>query len=547
MPSIKKYDKSENHYNNKTALSLPEARVPIGLRLRDRRQELGFTQTGLARKVGISVSYLNLIEHNKRAIGGALLNRLARELRVDMDVLTGSSDARLIQDLSDIVTDPALQNFGLKPESASELVAANVRWARTILGLYRAYCNRMSQLESIAERLSQDPYIEETGTEILSLVTSVRSFADILAQFEDIDEAQRSKFIKILSQESGNLGLLVRDFLARVNSQEMRALRGTSPMEEVEDFLIDHHNYFPALEECACLIRREVDKQSSFLTGMLANMLSNRYGVVVCRVTTDDPLASRFKKGYCFDKEESRLYVLESLADETLRFQMARSLAQLAFEDKVNVLLCSEESFTSSESVELARKALFSYIAGAILYPYESFLDYAQKHRYDIDQIILHFGGSFEQICHRLTTLRRPGSEGIPFAFLRADLAGNTSKRLSIAGLRMPRYGNACPLWALYQAYLTPERPVVQFARFSNNATYLFLARMVSKNKVAYRIPRERYSVMISCDAVYADQTVYGSGLDLANEATVVPVGPTCRLCPRERCDQRAHPSILKE
>ena len=51
--------------------------IPIGQRVRERRRELNLTQGELARRAGMSVSYLSLIEHDKRTIGGRLLQRLA--------------------------------------------------------------------------------------------------------------------------------------------------------------------------------------------------------------------------------------------------------------------------------------------------------------------------------------------------------------------------------------------------------------------------------------------------------------------------------------
>ena len=43
-----------------------------GTRIRERRIMTGLKQADLARNLGISASYLNLIEHNRRRIGGKL-------------------------------------------------------------------------------------------------------------------------------------------------------------------------------------------------------------------------------------------------------------------------------------------------------------------------------------------------------------------------------------------------------------------------------------------------------------------------------------------
>ena len=125
-------------------------------------------------------------------------------------------------------------------------------------------------------------------------------------------------------------------------------------------------------------------------------------------------------------------------------------------------------------------------------------------------------------------------------------MAGNSSKRFSVQGLRMPRHGSACPLWALYQAFRTPGEISVQLAQFPSNSRYLFIARTITKQSSAYRAPKQTYALMIGCDMVYADQTVYADGLSATGPtANATPVGSTCRLCPRNDCPQRAHESLL--
>ena len=79
-------------------------RAPIGQRIRKRRQELRRSQAALAAEVGISASYLNLIEHNKRTIGGALLHRIAETLALDSRALAGTEEARLIAELAEVAT-----------------------------------------------------------------------------------------------------------------------------------------------------------------------------------------------------------------------------------------------------------------------------------------------------------------------------------------------------------------------------------------------------------------------------------------------------------
>ena len=70
-----------------------------GSRIRERRIDLGLRQGDLALKVGISPAYLNLIEHNKRRIGGKLLVSLATTLAVEPIALTQGGAAAVVAGL----------------------------------------------------------------------------------------------------------------------------------------------------------------------------------------------------------------------------------------------------------------------------------------------------------------------------------------------------------------------------------------------------------------------------------------------------------------
>src|SRR3546814_13719442 len=69
---------------------------------------------------------------------------------------------------------------------------------------------------------------------------------------------------------------------------------------------------------------------------------------------------------------------------------------------------------TTPAARERAASALQSYCAGALLLPYDRFLEEAVRVRYDVDLLRRSYGASIEQVCHRLVTLRRPAAEGVP-------------------------------------------------------------------------------------------------------------------------------------
>src|SRR3546814_12875696 len=89
--------------------------------------------------------------------------------------------------------------------------------------------------------------------------------------------------------------------------------------------------------------------------------------------------------------------------------------------------------------------------------PYAPFHAAAERTSYDVDRLAAAFGVSFEQVCHRLTTLQREGARGVPFFFLRVDKAGNVTKRFNATSFNIAEYGGACPVWNIHTSFRTPR------------------------------------------------------------------------------------------
>src|SRR5262245_8159873 len=226
------------------------ARAPVGQRIRKRRQELALSQTRLARSVGISASYLNLIEHNKRSIGGALLHRIAAAIDLDSRMLAGTEEARLIAELAEIAGDPALSGAKLGHDEARDIVATRPQAAHAILALFRAYRDARGRSELIGERLGEDSFLAEASNQVLALITTIRAYSEILKDYGDLTEDERRRFIGTLVAESERLAARAGDMFDFLGGRGGRGAR-PSPREEIEDFISDRANYFPRLEAAA--------------------------------------------------------------------------------------------------------------------------------------------------------------------------------------------------------------------------------------------------------------------------------------------------------
>lgn len=509
--------------------------APIGHRIRGRRKDISMTQTALASAAGISASYLNLIEHNRRAIGGALLLRLAEALQIHPSTLSGSEENRVLADLSELAADPVFGDTPLDRSEFSNVVSAGPGMVNALLALYRAYRSALDDVDMMSERLSHDPYLTEASHSILTRITSIRTVAEIFDHYDDLPPAQRTRFNATLVRESERLAESATEifsFLERGAAGRPAA----NPSEEVDDLLYDNANHFPALEDCAETLRAGIDRSGGLFLTDLINHLQSRHKVTVERLRPEELPAN----GHVWDEAHKRLQFSRALPITSARFLAARAVCHLEGSNAVESIL-STSRLTSDAARNRAKQALISYLAAAILFPYDNFRTEARELRHDIEMLQQRFAGSWEQICHRLTTLRRPGEEGIPFHFLRTDIAGNISKRFSASGLQLPRYGGACPRWAVHEAYLTPERVVPQLVQLPDASQYLFVARAVRTGNGGYRVPQSVHSVMIGCDTAFARDIVYADGVPMDDAHAAVPVGISCRQCPRVDCLQRAH------
>ncbi|MBB6261456.1 hypothetical protein FHS77_002011 [Paenochrobactrum gallinarii] len=509
-------------------------RAPIGLQIRKQRKATGQSQASLAKAVGISASYLNLIESNKRAIGGALLLRLAERLNLDVEHLSGRSEQRQILALQEIATDPVLQKIDLSAIEMTDFVARYPEAAKAIQLLYQAYTDANEDMEAYASRLRSDPFLSETLHEVLNRIAAIRSSAEILFTMPDLNASDRHRFTGMINSEGGSLTSTVRNLASYFDESTARR-KAITPLQEVEEAIIAWENYYPRLEEAAVELRREIEAHGEFSETTLTLALEKKLKIR-CRKWAEKQNVSW---GHWFDAGNDTLWFRGNTTAATRQFQMANLYAaQLSR----NVIVAQADLFnlSSPEARSIAEHALSSYIAGAIMMPYEAFFNDAEEHFYDIDLLAQIYSSSFEQVAHRLVTLRRKGQEGVPFGFLRADMAGRLSKRFPLPGFTLPVSGHGCLLWPLYDAFAS-NSAIRQISEFTNGNKYLLIAKAVPKRVSAFGDRPLVFSVMLACDILHADRTIYGKGLELS--AKPVPIGPSCRLCIRYDCSHRQEPA----
>lgn len=314
------------------------------------------------------------------------------------------------------------------------------------------------------------------------------------------------------------------------------------PYEEVRDYFHYHDNYIDELDRAAETLALQQQMIFGDRRGAFQDYLHKRHNVRVHYFTT----AANDHTMRQYDPDTKILTVTSTQDPATIAFLLAHQIAILEHSDLIDARIANA-GFRSEAAESICRIGLANYIAGALMMPYHQFLEKARSTRHDIDQLRHIFGASFEQISHRLSMMQRPGDKGIPFYFVRVDRAGNITKRHSATRFQFARFGGACPLWNVHEAFEAPGKMHVQIAEMPDGVRYLCLATSIAKRGAGYRSPVRRYAIGIGCEVSFADSVIYSDGLDLKTNANVERIGVSCRICERNNCHQRAVPPVDKK
>lgn len=224
-----------------------------GTRVRERRLALGLRQADLARAAGISASYLNLIEHNRRRVGPALLPVLAEALGVDVAALNEGAEAALVEGLrvaAGAASPPDAGSGAPLPEldRLEEFIGRFPGWAARLSGLARRHRDLEMIVERLSDRMTHDPFLSDALHEVLSAVTALRSTAAILAETDDIDPEWRARFHNNMHQDARRMSEGAEALVAYLDGSGGRDGAATAPLEELELWRGTIGYHLPALD-----------------------------------------------------------------------------------------------------------------------------------------------------------------------------------------------------------------------------------------------------------------------------------------------------------
>ncbi|MER8923546.1 XRE family transcriptional regulator [Mesorhizobium sp. M0802] len=315
------------------------------------------------------------------------------------------------------------------------------------------------------------------------------------------------------------------------------AVGDPTPYEEVRDFFHFVDNYISDLDLAAERLATSLGIPDRDAALVLPTYLESQHGVRILRSQSGEDILRRY------DGASRALFLNPYSPTSTRTFQMAFQVAALEMDKEIDAIV-QRTNFRTQESGEICKIGLRNYFAGALTLPYQHFLVAAKELRHDLELMATRFGASLEQVAHRLSTLQRPGVKGVPVFFACIDRAGNITKRHSAAKLQFARFGAACPLWNLHQAFETPGRIIRQLAETPDGARYLSIATEIAKGSGGFNTPQRRYAIALGCEVAHAQDFVYADGTDLNNRLAFEPIGVSCRICERLNCVQRAVPPL---
>ena len=447
----------------------------IGPRLRRLRQERGETQGAMARSLGISASYVNLLENNERSVSVQVMLRLFDAYGVDWRDIAEEEGAGHLADLRAIIQDPL---FGDARPDLPQLRAALVHapgLVQAFLALHRAWQATTDQLLSLTDADGPDMPVQFSG----------------------------------------------------------------SPEAAVHDVFRRHKNHFRELEDAAEGFWEAARPEQDEIYGALKSRLRDRMNVVV-RLAKVEDLPGTLRQ---YDEARREIRLSEALDHTNRIFQlvhMAGLLEQRALLDA----LIQRSGIADPRGQGRLRVELANYFAAAVLMPYQSYLAEARATKYDLDHIAIRFGVSYEQACHRATTLQREGAQGVPFFFLRIDKGGNVTKRFNATGFHLAEYGGACPRLDVHTSFRTPGRIVPQFVEMPDRSQFFVFSRTVDRPTWARHAQDNRLAVAMGCAIGHVGEIGYAEGFSMRG-APMTPIGINCRICPRADCDQRAHHAAI--
>ncbi|WP_425046716.1 helix-turn-helix domain-containing protein [Primorskyibacter sp. S87] len=139
----------------------------IGPRLRQLRREQKQTQAEMARTLGVSASYINLLENNQRSLSVQMLMSIAEAYALDWRELTKDESARRVADLRNTVLDPLFTGDRPDLQEIRGAIDHAPRLVDYFLQLHGAHRNALERILQLAGDSSTDELLKSSPETVI--------------------------------------------------------------------------------------------------------------------------------------------------------------------------------------------------------------------------------------------------------------------------------------------------------------------------------------------------------------------------------------------
>ena len=310
-----------------------------------------------------------------------------------------------------------------------------------------------------------------------------------------------------------------------------------APLDWLRETIARAGNHFPEIDAAAEALSADLPDEPAMMQAAIRARLKDRHGMGV-QIVREEVLAGTLRH---YDMHRRRLMLHERLPASGRLFALAYQLCAQEMADGIAAQV-ARAAPPDEDSRRLAMIAITNHAAAALIMPYDRFHKAAEQSRYDLMLLRARFGVSMEQLAHRLTSLNRTGARGVPFFLAKLDRAGILSKRFEGEAWPFAKLGGTCPRWDAHDAR-EPDRVQVQLMETMDGRRFVSLGVALPADGASGA--RGRSVIAIGCEAKHASRIVHADGID-AEKGEATGIGPTCHLCERRACPDRALPPVTR-
>ncbi len=487
---------------------MADKKIFVGPRVRRIRSRLEMTQTAMAEALGISPSYLNLIERNQRPLTAQLVLKLVSTFKIDVDELQPSGEAGSVAALKEVFADPLLSGELPGDTELLEISDGAPNAAIAVVKLYRAYREQQDRLSDLSRLLGEEGFAVETQGQELP-VDIVRHTLELAPWCFPALERAAERVNEALGEHQGRMAALY-SLLRSDHGITVQVL----PVESMPVWKMsyDRHSHRMFLSERLPRWER-------------AELLAQELILL--------------REGKVVDEEVELLQIKGDEAVRLARMELSRYGALAVLMPYGKFLRTAEKVFHDMMILTTRFETGF---------------------------------GQVSQRLVSLQDKSSGNQAGLPFFMMEVDQGGNLLRRLGAKGFPVANFGGNCPKLAIHAAFSTPGEVITERVINPEGEVYLTICRTVDGPQAGAGERPKRTAVLLGLKDNYAKAIISAKEGGVGKRKTVVleqedtharqiaharlipdlvkqppvSIGPACRLCERHDCIARSTPPLTR-